>query len=233
MAVSALYTVQHCTLHGGHSSSTVNPRILHNSIAPPPDCKCRVISSVSSDPSTPAPQLMGAAFGDAPSSAAGQTRSVTSQMVWVDEQDLIDAHRSALDGKMYVYKCMWGAPDAPGCGVWFESTRKEISRHLRNYHGIKASGQTSQPCYWNGCNTSMRVDSIARHMISRHLAAMMYCSTCGRTFAREGAFRIHTQGPCPNAKLITRPGPERRTVNSYHYSQEIVSAHRNRSRLTR
>ncbi|KAH7909660.1 hypothetical protein BJ138DRAFT_1114788 [Hygrophoropsis aurantiaca] len=215
MSSSALYyTVQPCALHGGHSSSTVNPRDLmvsHNSSATlPPDCKCRRYCE-SYDylfPGNASPQDI---------LAASQTRSVTPQRIWIDEQDLIDAHRNTPDGKLHVYKCMWGAPDAPGCGMWVEGARIKMSRHLQNYHGIGSCDKTSKSCCWNGCKESIKGESMARHILTNtHLGVKICCSACKTPVARDDAFYRHVDNMrCQNAKQIPLPGPGSHTVNSH------------------
>ncbi|KAH7905393.1 hypothetical protein BJ138DRAFT_779440 [Hygrophoropsis aurantiaca] len=72
-------------------------------------------------------------------------------------------------------------------------TKAEVSRHLRMQHGVNSASR-GVTCTWNGgcAAMPMRGDTIARHVVSRHLGTgKVKCRVCGKRFARRDVFKPH------------------------------------------
>ncbi|KAH7910227.1 hypothetical protein BJ138DRAFT_1153420 [Hygrophoropsis aurantiaca] len=82
--------------------------------------------------------------------------------------------------------------NGPACEGFIGVTKAEVSRHLRKRHGVNTASK-GVTCPWNGCAARpMRGDSLARHVMSRHLGrGRVICGRCGKMFARSDAFKPH------------------------------------------
>ncbi|KAH7905822.1 hypothetical protein BJ138DRAFT_715463 [Hygrophoropsis aurantiaca] len=83
--------------------------------------------------------------------------------------------------------------DGLSCEDLIGVTKAEVSQHLRKRHGVNTASR-GVTCAWNGGCTAqpMRGDSIARHVVSKHLGAgRVMCGVCGKRYARRDASKSH------------------------------------------
>ncbi|KAH7929568.1 hypothetical protein BV22DRAFT_122381 [Leucogyrophana mollusca] len=160
------------------------------------------------------------AFGHPPDVLPAQILSrpdVVPVQVGVDEQELLNAHRNAPDGKLHVHKCLWDSNGPAPCDMWVEGTRISISRHLQNWHGVGPCDKRNLLCLWGDCGKELQGENMARHLLSgSHLEAKVACSKCKSPLAREDAFLRHkaNSSDCKDATMIVRPGSGGRDVDS-------------------
>ncbi|KAH7915243.1 hypothetical protein BJ138DRAFT_1176644 [Hygrophoropsis aurantiaca] len=83
--------------------------------------------------------------------------------------------------------------DGLPCEELIGLTKAEVSQHLRKRHGVNTASR-GVTCTWDGgCVAQpMRGDSIARHVVSKHLGTgRVECGVCGKRYARRDAFKSH------------------------------------------
>ena len=111
--------------------------------------------------------------------------------LWLDEQELLMDLMEA-DGKLNVFQCRWEENRSP-CHLWIKGDKSCISTHIQRWHGVKPGGEKLEvECRWSGCGAKMLKESIARHLVSKHLGEMWECLGCGKEAARYDVHRRHT-----------------------------------------
>ena len=94
------------------------------------------------------------------------------------------------------YQCQW-SDGARQCGAVVAGTKNAIGRHLHAAHGIRLKAdKTIQVCHWEGCRSSMRRESIARHILAVHMQDKVRCPSCGSRFARTDSLQRHQRTQC-------------------------------------
>jgi hypothetical protein len=106
----------------------------------------------------------------------------------VDQSLLCDCN-----AKVKVHPCNWD-----GCSMHVALEHKHISKHLQQRHGIDTTTTSKEAqkvsCLWLDCyHSQLKPGKLARHVLSTHLGVRWICLTCRRSYAREDAFRRHTQ----------------------------------------
>ncbi|KAG2127721.1 uncharacterized protein EDB93DRAFT_197940 [Suillus bovinus] len=89
---------------------------------------------------------------------------------------------------LVVYDCeLQGAP----CGMFVEGTTSAVSAHLRR-HGITGPDSATTTCTWDGCYTTLKKGSMARHILT-HLGVKARCSVCGIVRCRSDVLLEHVE----------------------------------------
>ncbi|KAH7922475.1 hypothetical protein BV22DRAFT_1037430 [Leucogyrophana mollusca] len=106
----------------------------------------------------------------------------------------------------YNYQCLWGA-----CGQLIHGDQNNVRKHLKTHHAVTLD-KTRVICLWgSACGSATRGDTIARHIVEKHLRAQWACSKCGARFLRKDEGRKYTKGhgraDCAGADLFECPGP--------------------------
>ncbi|KIJ08339.1 hypothetical protein PAXINDRAFT_102608 [Paxillus involutus ATCC 200175] len=97
-------------------------------------------------------------------------------------------------GGPQTHECQWAA-DGTWCGALVQGDRREVMLHLNEKHGIPLTGdKVPQMCLWQGCRSSMRRESIARHIVAVHMKERVHCAKCGSSFARNDSLQRHLRG---------------------------------------
>jgi hypothetical protein len=107
----------------------------------------------------------------------------------VIDEDLL----SDYNAKVKVQACKWD-----GCAMHIGLEHKHVSKHLQHRHNLNTSATSEEtlgiPCLWSNCSHSQpKPGNMARHVLSTHLGVRWRCLTCLKSYAREDAFRRHTQ----------------------------------------
>ena len=125
-----------------------------------------------------------------PSRRRRAARAIEHDGVWVDEEELVKGLMEP-DGKLTVHPCRWEQGRAP-CHLWIRGDESSINAHIQKWHRGKPGGDKSRvDCRWSACGKTMRKDSIARHIVTKHLGEMWECQGCGKEIIRSDVYRQH------------------------------------------
>ncbi|KAN0081628.1 hypothetical protein V8E55_009252 [Tylopilus felleus] len=125
-----------------------------------------------------------------PSRRRRAARAIEHDGVWVDEEELVKGLMEP-DGKLTVHPCRWEQGRAP-CHPWIRGDESSINAHIQKWHRGKPGGDKSRvDCRWSACGKTMRKDSIARHIVTKHLGEMWECQGCGKEIIRSDVYRQH------------------------------------------
>ncbi|KAF9243547.1 hypothetical protein BU15DRAFT_59914 [Melanogaster broomeanus] len=61
----------------------------------------------------------------------------------------------------------------------------DFSEHLRIVHGVTGHEKMQLRCWWMGCGSLMKKESVVRHVQEMHLGWRYSCSVCGEEFSRN------------------------------------------------
>ncbi|KAG1830564.1 hypothetical protein EV424DRAFT_265350 [Suillus variegatus] len=65
-----------------------------------------------------------------------------------------------------------------------------LSRHLRETHGIHGLDDARVFCLWRSCNTEVSKKNLARHIEETHMNVVHAC-VCGKIFTRKDTLDRH------------------------------------------
>ncbi|KAG2055655.1 hypothetical protein BDR06DRAFT_331387 [Suillus hirtellus] len=120
------------------------------------------------------------------------------------------------DTEVRVHPCDWKG----GCRMHIPVELKQVSKHLKQHHGINTSatsGDTQKiTCLWTGClDTHTKPGNLSRHVLTQHLGVRWICSKCGSSLSREDAFRRHSleSSSCQSAEVVVDYGDGSRVID--------------------
>ncbi|KAN0081630.1 hypothetical protein V8E55_009254 [Tylopilus felleus] len=117
-------------------------------------------------------------------------RAIEYDGLWIDEEELVNGLME-LDGKITIHPCRWEEDRSP-CQIWIRGDESSINAHIQKWHRGKIGRDKSRvDCRWSTCGKTMRKDSIARHIVTKHLGEMWECQGCGKAIVRGDVYRQH------------------------------------------
>ncbi|KAG1828528.1 hypothetical protein EV424DRAFT_510175 [Suillus variegatus] len=112
------------------------------------------------------------------------------------------------DTEVRVHPCDW-----KGCRMHIPVELKQVSKHLKQYHGINTSATSEDTekitCLWSGClDTHTKPGNLSRHVLTSHFGVRWICSHCQSSLSREDAFRRHSleRPNCQSAEVVVDYG---------------------------
>ena len=101
------------------------------------------------------------------------------QLKWLFQKHTLDE----------TFMCRWREVYGLHCGSLF--CGNNLTAHLRDAHDIHGADKKRVYCLWEGCNTEMNKESIARHVEEKHLMVVYPCGTCRSSFTRRDTLKKH------------------------------------------
>ncbi|KAG2352260.1 hypothetical protein BDR07DRAFT_1389317 [Suillus spraguei] len=92
------------------------------------------------------------------------------------------------------FQCFWDCGQGLHCNALI--CGYDLSKHLREVHGIHGSDKTRVYCLWNSCNKDVNKECLTRHVEEIHMRIVYMCE-CHSTFSRKDTLNNHKK-TCPS-----------------------------------